>query len=246
MNSSRRGWLVAAVGTGAVSALAIGAASAFAGPQARPKAQGEKPKAQGASKPIGDEDVWPDEDLMREHGVLNRILLVYDEAIRRIREHEEVPLEQVRGAAGIIRRFVEGYHEKLEEEHLFPRFEKDGKLTDLVRVLRAQHEAGRQVTAAILEVASREASAPDAATLADRLGQFVRMYRPHEAREDTVLFPAFREIVTRQEFERLGEEFEGREDKVLGDHGFERVVDEVVAIEKALGIYELAKFTPKA
>ncbi len=239
MDSSRRGWLVAALGTGAASALAIGAASALAGPQA-------KPKEQGASKPIGDADVWPDEDLMREHGVLNRILLVYDEAIRRIRAHEEVPLEQVRSAAGIIRKFVEGYHEKLEENHLFPRFEKAGKLTDLVAVLRAQHEAGRRVTAAILEVASREASAPDAAALADQLGRFVRMYRPHEAREDTVLFPALRDIVTRQEFERLGEEFEGREDKVLGEHGFERVVEEVAGIEKALGIYELANFTPKA
>ena len=237
MDSSRRGWLVAALGTGAVSALAIGAASALAGPQGK--------KAQGASKPIGDEDVWPDEDLMREHGVLNRILLVYDEAIRRIRAHEAVPLEQVRSAAGIVRRFVEGYHEKLEEEHLFPRFERTGKLTDLVGVLRAQHEAGRRVTASILDIASREASATDATNLADHLGQFVRMYRPHEAREDTVLFPAFREIVTRQEFERLGDEFEGQEDKVLGEHGFERVVEEVAGIEKALGIYELASFTPK-
>jgi len=239
MDSSRRGWLLAALGTGAASALAIGAATSLAGPQG-------KPKASGASKPIGDEDVWPDEDLMREHGVLNRILLVYDEAIRRIRAHEDVPLEQVRSAAGIIRRFVEGYHEKLEEEHLFPRFEKAGKLTDLVAVLRAQHEAGRRVTAAILDVSSRGASATAAATLADHLGQFVRMYRPHEAREDTVLFPAFREIVTRQEFERLGEEFEGQEDKVLGDHGFERIVDEVAGIERALGIYELGQFTPKA
>jgi hemerythrin-like domain-containing protein len=237
MNSSRRGWLVAALGAGAASALA--------GPQDRPKAQAGKPRAQAASKPIGDADVWPDEDLMREHGVLNRILLVYDEAIRRIRAHEDVPLGQVRSAAGIIHRFVEGYHEKLEEEHLFPRFERAGKLTDLVAVLRAQHEAGRRVTAAILDVASREESVTDAATLADHLGEFVRMYRPHEAREDTVLFPAFRDIVTRQEFERLGEEFEGREDEVLGEHGFERVVEEVAGIERALGIYELANFTPK-
>ena len=60
-----------------------------------------------------------------------------------------------------------------------------------------------------------------------------------------MLFPAFRDIVTRQEFERLGEEFEGREDKVLGEHGFERVVEEVAGIEKALGIYELGTFTPR-
>ncbi|AHF17361.1 hypothetical protein NIASO_06125 [Niabella soli DSM 19437] len=30
------------------------------------------------------------------------------------------------------------------------------------------------------------------------------MYRPHEAREDTVLFPAFRKIVSRHEYDSLG------------------------------------------
>ena len=38
-------------------------------------------------------------------------------------------------AAGIIRHFIEEYHEKLEEQHLFPRFRKAGKLVELVNVL---------------------------------------------------------------------------------------------------------------
>jgi len=45
------------------------------------KPAGAKP-AQG--KEEEDEDVSANEDLMREHGVLNRILLIYDEAGRRI------------------------------------------------------------------------------------------------------------------------------------------------------------------
>jgi len=35
-----------------------------------------------------DDDVSANEDLMREHGVLNRILLIYDEAGRRIQAKE--------------------------------------------------------------------------------------------------------------------------------------------------------------
>jgi hemerythrin-like domain-containing protein len=177
------------------------------------------PPAPSAAQPIGDEGVGPGGPL---------------------------PLEALRSAAGLIRRFLEEYHEKLEEEHLFPRFERAGKLTELVAVLRAQHLAGRRLTASILDLASPHAAATDSAALADRLGEFVRMYRPHAAREDTVLFPAFRELVSRQEYERLGEEFEGREDKVLGDRGFERIVDEVAGIERTLGIYDLASFTPSA
>jgi hypothetical protein len=70
-------------------------------------------------------------------------------------------------------------------------------------------------------------------------------YNPHEAREDTVLFPAFRGIVSAHEFDSLGEDFEKKEDELFGDDGFEKMVDKVAQIEKNLGIYELAQFTPK-
>jgi hypothetical protein len=70
------------------------------------------------------------------------------------------------------------------------------------------------------------------------------MYRPHEAREDTVLFPALRTILPPQQVAALGDRMEGDEKKVLGEAGFERSVEQVAAIEKQLGIYDLAQFTP--
>jgi hypothetical protein len=42
------------------------------------------------------------------------------------------------------------------------------------------------------------------------------MYRPHEARENIVLFPAFRKIVSTHEYDALGEEFEDNEHKKFG------------------------------
>ena len=71
------------------------------------------------------------------------------------------------------------------------------------------------------------------------------MYRPHEAREDTVLFPAFRSIVSKNEYDSLGDEFEKKEDELFGEEGFFKVVDQVAGLEKKLGIYDLSKFTPK-
>jgi len=71
------------------------------------------------------------------------------------------------------------------------------------------------------------------------------MYRPHEAREDTVLFPAFRKIVSRHEYDSLGEEFENNEHKLFGKDGCESVLSKVADIEKQLGIFELSQFTPK-
>jgi hemerythrin-like domain-containing protein len=77
------------------------------------------------------------------------------------------------------------------------------------------------------------------------LSDFITMYRPHEAREDSILFPAFRQIVSQHEYDSLGEEFEKNEHKLFGEDGFETVVNKVAGIEKSLGIYELTQFTPK-
>jgi hypothetical protein len=70
------------------------------------------------------------------------------------------------------------------------------------------------------------------------------MSAPHEAREDTVLFPALHQIVTAREYEELGDAFEDREHKLFGEDGFEKMVEEVAGLEKQLGIYDLAQFTP--
>jgi hypothetical protein len=70
------------------------------------------------------------------------------------------------------------------------------------------------------------------------------MYEPHEAREDTVVFPALREVVPAAEFRDLAEIFEDEEHRRFGERGFEGVVDQVADIEKSLGIYDLSQFTP--
>ena len=195
-----------------------------------------------------DEDVSPAEDLMREHGLLNRLLLIYDEHLRMLAAKRSFDGSVLVSAADIIRQFVEEYHEKLEEDFLFPRFRKAGKLVNLVDTLETQHKAGRRLTAEIRElagIATLKYVSSDSEKLSSALRDFLRMYRPHEAREDTVLFPAFRKIVSPHEYDALGEDFEKKEDEKFGEEGFFKVVDQVAEIEKKLGIYELAQFTPK-
>jgi hypothetical protein len=51
--------------------------------------------------------------------------------------------------------------------------------------------------------------------------------------------------VSAHEFDSLGEDFEKKEDELFGEDGFFKVVDRVAEIEKQLGIYDLAQFTPK-
>jgi hypothetical protein len=95
--------------------------------------------ADAKSEPEGEDEITPTEDLMREHGILKRVLLVYREIDRRLDAKRDFPADALADAAGIIRHFIEDYHEKLEEDFLFPRFEKAGNQVDLTRVLREQH-----------------------------------------------------------------------------------------------------------
>jgi hemerythrin-like domain-containing protein len=209
----------------------------------------EKPGRLFAATDEPDEDVAPAEDLMREHGVLNRIMLIYEFYERRLREPKfDLDAAPLTESAEIIRDFIENYHEKLEEDHLFPRFEKANKLVELTTTLRAQHKAGRMLTARLLSNNGAKVwkSAEDRTLGARTLGEFIRMYRPHEAREDTVLFPALRSIISAHEYASLGEDFENLEHKLFGKEGFEGVVERVGQIEKRIGIYELSQFTPKS
>jgi hemerythrin-like domain-containing protein len=233
MESERRRFLVA------TAALGLGTLATTVG-----HVRGEDKKDEKKGEP---EEVGAAEDLMREHGVLNRILLIYEEGLRRLRSKEDVPPEIFHKPAQLVRKFVEDYHEKLEENFIFPEFEKQKKLVDLVKVLREQHQAGRMVTDVVLRVALPDqfGKPENQQEMVRAIRSFIRMYRPHEAREDTVLFPALHKIVSAKKLEELGEKFEKEEDRLFGEEGFEKTVDQVAAIEKQLGIYDLSKFAPK-
>lgn len=84
-----------------------------------------------------------------------------------------------------MRTFVEDYHERQEEEVLFPRFERKHKQEELVRVLRQQHQAGRALTDRVLAVARGKG----AAQLRGDLLNFVRMYEPTPTARTPCCFP---------------------------------------------------------
>ncbi|MGE5315461.1 MAG: hemerythrin domain-containing protein [Acidobacteriota bacterium] len=194
-----------------------------------------------------EEEVSATEDLMREHGLLNRVLLIYDDVVHRMNAKKEFPPDALKNAASIIKEFIEEYHEKLEEDHLFSRFEKAKQMTELVDTLHTQHDAGRDLTGFIIKHANASdlKDAKTAKDVAGSIASFNRMYRPHESREDTILFPAFKKLVSKHEYDALGEEFEKEEKKKFGSDGFESVLHRVETIERTLGLYDLSQFTPK-
>ena len=71
------------------------------------------------------------------------------------------------------------------------------------------------------------------------------MYRPHAAREDTVLFVGLYSLLSQDRLAAIAKQMDDEEEKVLGDGGFEKGVGTISALEMELGIEDLSQFTPK-
>lgn len=202
----------------------------------------------GPQAPLDEDDIPLTEDLMREHGILNRVLLMYEEVIRRIDAGKPFSLDTLGQAVNIIKTFIEEYHEKIEEDYLFTLFEKQKKEVRLVTTLKLQHTRGKEITNKIRAILAgkTELDQRQKRTIRNLLQQFITMYRPHEARENTVLFPLVRSLMSDEEFKAMGEKFDKLEHQLFGEQGFESIVQKVVTLEKELGIYHLEQFTPES
>lgn len=187
------------------------------------------------------------EDLMREHGVLRRALFVYSEAAKRLRRNTSaVTPGALQRTAQLFRTFGEDYHEKkLEETFIFPSLKNaGGEASGYPDILTAQHNRGREITDYILAATKgSKLNAGDIEPLAQTLDSLVRMYRVHAAREDTIVFPAWKNTLAAKQLDQMSETFEDIEHEMFGADGFEKAVDQIGKIEAELGLADLTQFT---
>jgi hemerythrin-like domain-containing protein len=210
--------------------------------------------AEMAKKRVQEKAVGAVEDLMREHGVLRRALLVYIESVPKLRTNAgSLPADAIARTAKLFRSFGEDYHERmLEEAHIFPAVKKaGGAAAAYVDVLIAQHNRGREITDYILAIAGKSGiGTGDAEPLARAFESFVLMYQNHTAREDTDVFPAWKDVLSERQLHDMGERFEDIEQRQFGKDGYEDAVKQIGQIEQVLGFADLAQFTapspPKA
>jgi hemerythrin-like domain-containing protein len=244
---SRRALLLSGGGV-AAGAAATGVAWAVADPSSAAPSPASSPASSTASSTASSAAVIPpDDDLMREHGVLKRVLLCYREMIPLLQSGAPLSVAHIQDAALIIHDYIEGFHEGLEEGYVFPRLLRVTEFAGTVTTLLTQHARGRVITQFLLANATgKQVAKPGVkAQLGTAMQAFDRMYEPHEAREDTVVFPAFRRLVPAAELADLGQHFADLEHQQFGTDEFTAMVNRVADIENALGIYDLNQFTPQ-
>ncbi|HEX8786696.1 MAG TPA: hemerythrin domain-containing protein [Telluria sp.] len=233
MQGKRRGFLALAASGPALIVLGAGTPQA----QARDDKEKEDPE----------KEVGANEDLMREHGVLRRALLVYRAAATRLRSDPKgVPADALARTAKLFRTFGEDYHErKLEEEFIFPAVRRTrGPAAAYPDVLKTQHDRGRQLTDYVLQTTGHGAIASaNVLPLARALDAFELMYEHHTAREDTIVFPAWKDAMSGHAYHEMSERFEQIEHQMFGHDGFEDAVKQIAAIEAQMGLGDIAQFT---
>ncbi len=65
------------------------------------------------------------------------------------------------------------------------------------------------------------------------------MYRNHAAREDTIIFPAWKQTMTAKQLDEMNDKFD-IEHEQFGEDGFEDAVKQISAIESSLGLADIA------
>jgi hemerythrin-like domain-containing protein len=191
-------------------------------------------------------DVGSVEDLMREHGVLRRILLVYQQSAVKLRSGDTIDLPVLNRAVRLFRNFGEDYHQRtLEEAFIYPTLRKLRAPASLYPdVLIAQHHRGRKITDYFLEATvSKKLRSARASQLAQTFDAFALMYQNHAAREDTLVFPAWKQALAESDLDEFGYRFEDIERAQFGKAGFDATVEEIASIENALGYGDLSQFT---
>jgi hemerythrin-like domain-containing protein len=224
MVTARRGLLTAAA---AGAALAVGAC-----------AKGDE------AKPVS-----PVEDLMRQHAVLGRVLVIYREAAALVRANfSSVDAKPIWRAAELVRRFGEAFHEPLEEAQIFPEVMKvGGAAASLIPILIGQHARGRQITAFVqAKTASGAVAGTDAEPLAQALESYARMFEAHFADEDTLVLEAWGASLSKSQLADAGRQFADAGKAAFNGDPFAFAMAEIAAIEAALRIGDLRRYTAPA
>lgn len=247
MNKTRRE-LLAGISIAGAGALLAGCRRTPNQTGSTTNEDGREGASHGESAPS---EVTANEDLMREHGVLRRALIVYRESAAKLKQDpSSVAPDALEKTALLFRVFGEDYHEKkLEEVYILPVLKKfRGPASSYVDQLLAQHIRGREITDYILSVTKADnIPSHTVGPLVSAMESFARMYESHAAIEDTVIFPSWKASLGEAELDELGAKFEEIEmDHFGGDDGFAAAVSRMLEIETSLGLANLETFTAPA
>jgi hemerythrin-like domain-containing protein len=192
----------------------------------------------------GIEKIPATQELGVEHAMLDRILLAMDKTLIEAGSSSMRDLGPVNQGCHMIKELVDKHHMKIEDEYIYPRFEKGGELSDFTSTLRSQHDDMRDMVARMADLsktgAVRDPSEMD--ELKRVFDKFHKMVMAHAAWEETVLFPVMEGTWSADELKNLKEKQEEHEKKLLGKDATKKIYGMLADLESSTGISGVGDF----
>jgi hemerythrin-like domain-containing protein len=166
----------------------------------------------------------PTDELMNEHRVIERMLVVVSNACDRLENGQEVEQELFVGAADFFKNFADRCHHGKEEKLLFVKMQERGVSGEVgpIAVMLREHQDGRGHVRKIAELSATKMNQKTKDGLV-RVGRaYVDLLSKHIQKEDNILYPMANQILTKEDQEELAKGFEEVEENVMGPGVHER------------------------
>lgn len=181
------------------------------------------------------------EYLYKNHGLLNRMILIYEELIRRLKNNIRIGNKIVYYTAYIIKNYVENYH-KTNKIYIYPLLRTNNIEIEIIDELANLHKINKQLINHILKISENDFIS-DKNELIFYMQQYIKISRYHTSREDTVIFPKFINLLDNETMIDYSWLFDEKQNEYLGLNGFNNYLNIIVSIEKYLNIHDLKEIT---
>lgn len=149
--------------------------------------------------------------LMIEHRLIERMIHIMEEALKRARQENRIDVDLVASSVRFIRDYADRCHHGKEEDILFRELEKKSlqeKHAEIVRQLREEHRWGRETTGKMSDALEAYGSGDSnaLASLLDHMEALVRFYPRHIETEDRRFFMPVMKYFSDEEKDAMLEE----------------------------------------
>src|SRR5512136_43627 len=140
----------------------------------------------------------PTEDLMNEHRVIERMLVIVQRAADRLEDGQAVEADVFTGAVDFFKNFADRCHHGKEEKLLFEKLIERGmsRTEGPIAVMLREHDLGRAYVREIGELSSKGFDAGSKAGLIENGRAYAKLLHQHIQKEDRVLYPTANRILT--------------------------------------------------
>jgi hemerythrin-like domain-containing protein len=175
--------------------------------------------------PVGDvKSMRPTDDLMDEHRVIERMLVILTKASNRLEKGQDVDSELYVDAVDFLKNFADKCHHTKEEKLLFEKMMERGVSGEVgpIAVMMREHQDGRAHVKSLDKLSKEKMSKTTREGLIKSSRAYVDLLSKHIQKEDNVLYPLANQILDKEDQKELEKGFEEVEEKVMGPGVHER------------------------